>query len=478
MVLINSVSGIRGTIGARSGEGLTPVDTVKFTTAFARFILQNRRGDGKARVIIGRDARPSGVMVSNIVAATLTACGIDVVNVGLTTTPTLEIAVVDLQGEGGIAITASHNPKQWNALKLLNHRGEFLSAKEASVVHELSRLDDFEYASPSSLGRYHNDAAALERHLDKILALPLVNVEAIRAARFRVAVDGISSGGGMAVPALLRRLGVEDIECLYCEPTGEFPHNPEPLAENLGELSEMVIKSNAHVGFAVDPDVDRLAIVMEDGEMFGEEYTLVAVADYILQHKKGNTVSNLSSTMALRDITLKAGGEYFASAVGEPHVVKMMKARKAVIGGEGNGGVIYPDLHYGRDALAGIALFLSYLATSGKSCSVLRNAYPNYFISKNKLTLDPEMDVDDIMQKMRERYSKQPVDNTDGIRIEFNDEWVHLRKSNTEPVIRIFSESDSIVKAETLASKIINDIREIVKIKTNGFTEEDRKICR
>jgi phosphomannomutase len=478
MVLIKSISGIRGTIGARSGEGLTPVDIVKYSTAFARFITGTRTGKDRPKVIIGRDARPSGLMVSNIVAGTMTACGIDVVNIGLTTTPTLEMAVIESQADGGVVVTASHNPKQWNALKLLNRKGEFLSEKEAAEIFEFSGIEDFEYSSLHNLGRYLNDETFIARHIEKILSLPLVNIEAIKKAGLKVAVDGISSTGGLAVPALLEKLGVEHIELLYCEPTGEFPHNPEPLAENLGELSEFVIKSKAHVGFAVDPDVDRLAIVMEDGEMFGEEYTLVAVADYVLQHKKGNTVSNLSSTMALRDITLKAGGEYFASAVGEPHVVKMMKTKKAVIGGEGNGGIIYPDLHYGRDALVGIALFLSYLASSGKTCTALRNTYPNYYISKNKLTLAPEMDVDDILRKIREKYNKQPVNNADGVRIEFDSEWVHLRKSNTEPVIRIFSESDSIAKAETLATKIISDIKEIVKINTNGFAEEDRKISR
>jgi phosphomannomutase len=398
--------------------------------------------------------------------------------VGLTTTPSLELAVTDLEADGGIAVTASHNPNQWNALKLLNGNGEFVSGKEAAAIYSISDPEDFEYASYHSLGHYSTDEGSIERHIDKVLALPLVNTEAIRKAELKIAVDGINSTGGLAVPALLKRLGVTAIEMLYCEPTGEFTHNPEPLAENLGELSELVIKSNAHAGFAVDPDVDRLAIVMEDGEMFGEEYTLVAVADYVLQHKKGNTVSNLSSTMALRDITLRAGGEYFASAVGEPHVVKMMKAKKAVIGGEGNGGVIYPELHYGRDALLGIALFLSYLATSGKTCTALRNTLPNYYISKNKITLDPDMDVEDIILKIKEKYARQPLNNTDGVRIEFVSEWVHLRKSNTEPVIRIFSESDSIAKAETLATKIISDIKEIVKVKTNGFAEEDRKLSR
>ncbi|MCX6233265.1 MAG: phosphoglucosamine mutase [Bacteroidetes bacterium] len=473
MVLIRSISGIRGIIGARPGEGLTPVDIVKYTSAYACFLNRCKKGDENLKVIIGRDARHSGQMISAMVSSTFAACGIDVIDLGLTTTPTVEIAVTELKADGGIVITASHNPKQWNALKLLNRRGEFLSEKEADEVFSLAEGQDFIFVSSQNLGKYDQDDTFIRKHIEKISELPLVDVEAIRKAKFCVAVDCVNSSGGIAVPMLLEMLGVSRIETLFCEPNGEFPHNPEPLSENLTELSALVVKSKANVGFAVDPDVDRLAIVMEDGEMFGEEYTLVAVADYVLQHKTGPAVSNLSSTIALHDVTAKHGGNYFASAVGEVNVIKMMKAKKAVIGGEGNGGVIYPDLHYGRDALVAIALFLSYLARSGKRCSALRNLYPNYYISKNKITLAPEMDMEHVFQQIKEKYQKQPINTSDGIRIEFDKEWVHLRKSNTEPVIRVYSESDSIAKAETLAHKLIGDIKEIIKIKTNGFSEED-----
>ncbi len=462
MTLIKSISGIRGTIGGQPGEGLSPIDLVKFTSAFATFIKNSKEND-KITIVVGRDGRVSGEMVNNIVIGTLMGMGVDVIDGGLSTTPTIEMAVTKTAADGGIILTASHNPKQWNALKLLKSNGEFISAKEGEEVLTLAEKEDFTYANVDSLGKCRKDNSFIDYHISKILELPLVDTEAIKKSNFKVVIDCVNSTGGLALPQLLNALGVNKVEKLYCEPNGRFPHNPEPIPENLGEISEVVKKSKSDLGFVVDPDVDRLAIITENGDMFGEEYTLVAVADYILQNQKGNTVSNLSSSQALRDLTEKFGGKYFASAVGEVNVVEKMKEVKAVIGGEGNGGVILPELHYGRDALVGIALFLSYLAKSGKKCSGLRNSYPNYFISKNKIELNPEFVLDDILGEIQEKYKKNPINTEDGIRIEFDKEWVHLRKSNTEPIIRIYSESDSEGKAEHLAKKIIEDIREVLR---------------
>lgn len=461
MTLIKSISGIRGTIGGKPGEGLTPIDIVKFTSAYAQ-MLRSEFSE-KLKVVVGRDARVSGPIVNDLVCSTLICSGVDVVDVGLSTTPTVEMAVVDLNAQGGIILTASHNPWQWNALKLLDKNGEFIDDLSGKRLLEIAAEGNFTYAEIDHLGTLTKDDSQIRKHIEKILALPYVDSFAIRSAKLKVAVDAVNSTGGLAIPLLLRSLGVEQVEELYCEPTGHFPHNPEPLPENLGEISKHVVKTKAHVGFVVDPDVDRLAIVCEDGEMFGEEYTLVAVADYILSIKPGNTVSNMSSTRALRDVTEKAGQQYSASAVGEVNVVKKMKEVNAVIGGEGNGGVILPELHYGRDALAGIALFLTQLAKSGKRCSSLRATYPDYFISKNKIQLMPDMDVDEILESIAEKYKRQPVSKVDGVKIEFDNEWVHLRKSNTEPIIRIYSESDSENKAESIARKIIDDIREVIR---------------
>ncbi|MBD3748550.1 MAG: phosphoglucosamine mutase [Sphingobacteriales bacterium] len=461
MTLIKSISGIRGTIGGTAGDALTPTDIVKFTTAFGTWVVAQT---GKRKIVVGRDARISGEMVRNLVVGTLQGIGIDVVDLGLSTTPTVEIAVPDEDAGGGIIITASHNPKQWNALKLLNHKGEFINDAEGKRVLEIAEESNTSFAQVDHLGKVRMDDSYLQKHIDKILALSLVDVEAIKKAKFKIAVDGVNSTGGIFVPALLKALGVETIYELFCQPDGYFPHNPEPLPENLVALSQEVKLKHADLGIAVDPDVDRLCFVCEDGNVFGEEYTLVAVADYILKNKKGNTVSNLSSTRALRDVTEKAGGVYHASAVGEVNVVNMMKETQAVIGGEGNGGVIYPELHYGRDALVGIALFLTHLAKFGKSISQLRASYPNYFISKNKITLTPEMDIDQLLLKVEEKYKKQPCLTIDGLKIEFDQQWVHLRKSNTEPIIRIYSEGSSETVADNLANKIISDIKEILSI--------------
>lgn len=461
MTLIKSISGIRGTIGGIQGNGLTPPDVVKFTAGYG-FFIQKRNPGRKVRVVVGRDARISGFMVNQLVTATLTGMGIDVTDLGLSTTPTVEIAVTGLEAQGGIIITASHNPGHWNALKLLNENGEFLDAAEGTEVLKIAEEGGFNFSEVTAIGSYSTDNTYIQKHIEKVLALPLVDKEAITKAAMTIAIDCVNSTGGIAIPQLLKALGVKTVHELYCLPDGIFPHNPEPLPEHLTDLSEMVVKKKAHAGFSVDPDVDRLAIVCENGEMFGEEYTLVAVADYVLGNTPGNTVSNLSSTRALRDVTEKHGGVYTASAVGEVNVVSKMKETNAVIGGEGNGGVIYPELHYGRDALAGIALFLTHLAKSGKKCSELRDTYPSYFISKNKITLEDGMDVDEIIRQVEKRYSKQPVITIDGLKIEFGKEWVHLRKSNTEPVIRIYSESDSMAKAETLARKIMNDIGDII----------------
>jgi phosphomannomutase len=429
MALIKSISGIRGTIGGKAGDALTPYDIVKFTAAYGTWIKQ--RSGKKATIVIGRDARISGEMVRSLVCGTLMGLGIDVIDLGLSTTPTVEVAVPVEKANGGIIITASHNPKQWNALKLLNEKGEFISDTDGKEVLALAEGEDIVFAEVGHIGTYTQNNDYLQKHIDMILALELVDVEAIKKAEFTVAVDAVNSTGGIFVPALLKALGVKKVIELYCDPTGDFPHNPEPLPENLLDIAKEVKKSKAHLGIVVDPDVDRLAIVCEDGEMFGEEYTLVAVADYILKNKKGNTVSNMSSTRALRDITLKHGGTYQASAVGEVNVVELMKKNEAVIGGEGNGGIIYPELHYGRDALVGIALFLTHLAKSGKSCSKMRYEYPNYFISKNKIELTPEVNVDEVLERIKDKYKKYPINTVDGVKIEFDTEWVHLRRSNT-----------------------------------------------
>ncbi|MBL7896366.1 MAG: phosphoglucosamine mutase [Bacteroidia bacterium] len=463
MTLIKSISGIRGTIGGKPDDGLTPLDIVKFTSAYASLILKNHSGTTPS-VVVGRDARLSGPMVSSIVCGTLTGMGINVYDLGLSTTPTVEMAVTELKAQGGIILTASHNPKQWNALKLLNEKGEFISEEEGKMILSLAQNDNYTYADVNVLGKITHPADMLKMHIEKILKLPYVDTKAIAAANFTVSVDAVNSSGGFAVPALLEALGVKNIHKLYCEPDGHFAHNPEPLPEHLADLSALVVKTKSHFGISVDPDVDRLALVCEDGEMFGEEYTLVAVADCVLSHHKGgNTVSNLSSTRALRDVTEKMGGKYSASAVGEVNVVKMMKETKAIIGGEGNGGVILPELHYGRDALVGIAIFLSHLAKFGKPVSMLRKSYPNYFISKNKIELTPEINVDKVLESVKTKYQKQPINTVDGVKIEFDKEWVHLRKSNTEPIIRIYSESESLATADTLAKKIISDIKEIIK---------------
>jgi phosphomannomutase len=461
LTLIKSISGIRGTIGGAAGDGLTPLDIVKFTSAYGSWAVKQT---GLKKIVVGRDARISGAMVNNLVVGTLQGLGIDVVDIGLSTTPTVEIAVPLEQAAGGIILTASHNPKQWNALKLLNSDGEFISDADGKQVLEIAEASDFTYADVDHLGKVKLDDTYLQKHIDQVLALPLVDVDAIAKADFKVVIDCVNSTGGIFVPALLKALGVKTVHELYCEPDGKFPHNPEPLPENLIALSQEVLKKKADLGIAVDPDVDRLCFVNEDGGMFGEEYTLVAVADYVLKHTKGNTVSNLSSTRALRDVTEKAGGEYNAAAVGEVNVVNKMKETNAVIGGEGNGGVIYPAIHYGRDALAGIALFLTHLAKWGKSISSLRSSYPGYFISKNKITLTPEMDIDALLLKVEEKYQKQPHSTIDGLKIEFDKEWVHLRRSNTEPIIRIYSEAESETIANNLANKIIKDIKEILNL--------------
>jgi len=463
MTLIKSISGIRGTIGGKPDEGLTPIDIVKFVSAYGTWLKSQNNNKSKLKVVIGRDARISGEMVSGIVVGTLQGLGIDVVDLEFSTTPTVEIAVPMENADGGIILTASHNPKQWNALKLLNNKGEFISAEDGAVLLQIAEDNAFDYADVDDIGAYTKDDSYLQKHIDAVLDLELVDVEAIRSKKFKVAVDCVNSTGGIFLPALLKQLGVDNVIELYCEPNGEFPHNPEPLPENLTEIAKQIKEQGADVGFVVDPDVDRLAMVCENGEMFGEEYTLVAVADYILKYTKGNTVSNLSSTRALRDVTEQNGGKYFASAVGEVNVVTMMKAENAVIGGEGNGGIIYPASHYGRDALVGIALFLSHLAKSeAKTCSELRASYPSYFISKNKIELTPEIDVDDILIKMKDKYSNEDVNDIDGVKINFESEWVHLRKSNTEPIIRIYSESKTMESADALAQRIIKEIKELI----------------
>jgi phosphomannomutase len=461
LTLIKSISGIRGTIGGIAGNGLTPIDVVKFTAAYGSWVINTTQ---IKKIVLGRDARISGEMVNNLVIGTLQGLGIEVIDLGLSTTPTVEIAVPMEQAGGGIILTASHNPKQWNALKLLNHLGEFISDADGKQVLELAESASFEFATVNNLGKVIQDGSYLQKHIDMILALPLVDVAAIKAAGFKIAIDCVNSTGGIFVPALLKALGVKTVYQLFCTPDGEFPHNPEPLPENLQQIAKEVQDKQADLGIVVDPDVDRLCFVCEDGSMFGEEYTLVAVADYVLKHTPGNTVSNLSSTRALRDVTEKAGGNYNAGAVGEVNVVNKMKETNAIIGGEGNGGVIYPEAHYGRDALVGIALFLTHLAKYGKSISLLRSSYPNYHISKNKITLTEEMDIDGLLLQVQEKYKAQPHSTIDGLKIEFDNEWVHLRRSNTEPIIRIYSEAQNETIAENLASKIIADIKEILKL--------------
>jgi len=457
MTLIKSISGIRGTIGGSEDQGLTPLDIVKYTTAFADAVVNN---DNK-KIVVGRDARISGFMVNQLVCGTLISKGIDVVDLELSTTPTVEMAVVNENAAGGIILTASHNPKQWNALKLLNSQGEFISEEIGNQIIEKVRNADFEYNEIDSLGSYQLESGYIDWHIEEILKLPLVDIAAIRKKNFTVVVDAVNSSGGIAVPQLLKKLGVSNVIEIYCDPTGKFPHNPEPLPEHLTDLSAEVIRSNADLGIIVDPDVDRLAFVNENGDVFGEEYTLVAVADYVLSQTKGNTVSNLSSTRALRDVTEKHGGSYQASAVGEVNVVKMMKQTNAVIGGEGNGGIILPELHYGRDALVGIALFLTHLAKENRPMSHLKASYPNYIISKNKIQLTPEIDVDLILDRLKEKYKNQPINTVDGVKIEFDMEWVHLRKSNTEPIIRIYAEGNTQRVADSLVNKIKSDIKEL-----------------
>lgn len=460
VTLIKSISGIRGTIGGTADDALTPGNIVKFTAAFGTWVLKTT---GNAKMVVGRDARLSGEMVNQLVTGTLIGLGIDVVDLGLSTTPTVEIAVAEEQAGGGIIITASHNPKQWNALKLLNHKGEFISGADGEEVLAIAEQDNISYAPVDKLGKITRDDSYLQKHIDKILAIDLVDVKAIKARKFKVLVDAVNSTGGIFVPQLLRALGVAEVIELNCTPDGKFPHNPEPLPEHLTSAAQEVKHSKADLAVVVDPDVDRLCFISEDGSFFGEEYTLVAIADYVLKHRKGNTVSNLSSTRALRDVTEKAGGEYFASAVGEVNVVEKMKEVNAVIGGEGNGGVIFPELHYGRDALVGIALFLTHLAREKKICSMLREQYPDYFIAKKKIELTPEVNIDSLMTKMKEKYKKQPINTVDGVKIEFDKEWVHLRRSNTEPIIRIYSESQSEATANHLAEKIITDMKAIIK---------------
>ncbi len=459
MTLIKSISGIRGTIGNKVGENLTPLDAVKFTAAFG-FWLKKRHNHQRIKLVIGRDARISGKMISGLVSETLIGLGIDVVDLGLSTTPTVEVAVALEQAQGGIIITASHNPKQWNALKLLNEKGEFINGKDGEEVLKIAEDESFEFAEVDELGKFSKITDYIDKHVNEVLNLKLVDVDAIKNAKFKVVIDAVNSTGGIAIPALLDKLGVEYIK-LYCEPNGKFPHNPEPLPEHLTEIAAMVVNEKAHLGIVVDPDVDRLALVCEDGSMFGEEYTLVACADYVLKHTKGNTVSNLSSSRALKDITEKHSGQYNASAVGEVNVVEMMKATNAVIGGEGNGGIIYPDAHYGRDSLVGIALFLSHLAHKNISCRKLRERYPAYFMSKNKIELTPMVNVDKILNEVINMYQNEQINTIDGVKIDFEKEWIHLRKSNTEPIIRIYTESTTQENADALANKIMYEIQEL-----------------
>lgn len=462
MTLIKSISGIRGTIGGKAGEGLNPLDIVKFTSAYATLIRRTSTVKNN-KIVVGRDARISGEMVKNVVCGTLMGMGFDVVNIGLASTPTTELAVTMAGACGGIILTASHNPKQWNALKLLNEHGEFLNAAEGEELLRIAEAEAFEYADIDHIGSYIEDNTYNEKHIESVLALKLVDVEAIRRANFRVAIDCVNSVGGIILPELLHRLGVQHVEKLYCEPTGNFQHNPEPLEKNLGDIMNLMKGGKADVAFVVDPDVDRLAMICEDGTMYGEEYTLVTVADYVLKHTPGNTVSNLSSTRALRDVTRKYGMQYNAAAVGEVNVVTKMKETNAVIGGEGNGGVIYPESHYGRDALVGIALFLSHLAHEGKKVSELRASYPNYYIAKNRIDLTPQTDVDAILAKVKDLYKAEEINDIDGVKIDFPDKWVHLRKSNTEPIIRVYSEAATMEAADELGKQIMDIVYSLAK---------------
>lgn len=465
MALIKSISGIRGTIGGSTGQNLTPLDIVKFTAAYGTWLQQNddkKAAKAARKVVVGRDGRMSGLMVKNIVNATLSALGIEVIDLDYSTTPTVEMAVTFLKADGGIILTASHNPKEWNALKLLNNKGEFISGEEGKFILELAEKEAFRFCDVDKLGKISTNDHMLDDHIAAILKNKLVDKKAIASAGFKVVLDAVNSTGAIAVPALLKALGVEDIVVINGEVTGQFAHNPEPLPEHLTALSREVVAQKASLGIAVDPDVDRLCFVCEDGSMFGEEYTLVAVADYVLSKQPGNTVSNMSSTRALKDITVKHGGEYFASAVGEVNVVNKMKEKEAVIGGEGNGGIIVPELHYGRDALIGIALFLSHLAKSKKSSKQLRNTYPDYFISKNKITLEKDIDVKSVFDKIKKKYKSHPVNTEDGLKIEFDNDWVHLRTSNTEPIIRIYAESNFETTADNIAMRLIKDIQEAI----------------
>ena len=461
MTLIKSISGIRGTIGGATSKGLTPLDIVKFTSAYATLIRRTCTIKNN-KIVVGRDARLSGPMVRNVVVGTLMGMGWDVIDIDLATTPTTELAVTMEGASGGIILTASHNPKQWNALKLLNEKGEFLNKEEGNEVLRIAEAEDFDYAEVDKLGTCKIDLSYNQKHIDAVLALPLVDVEAIRKAHFRVAIDTVNSVGGIILPELLKQLGVETITGLYTEPTGDFQHNPEPLERNLGDIMELMKKGQHDVAFVVDPDVDRLAMICEDGKMYGEEYTLVTVADYILKHTPGNTVSNLSSTRALRDVTRKYGMQYYASAVGEVNVTTRMKEVGAVIGGEGNGGVIYPAIHYGRDALVGIALLLSHIAHEGKKLTELRATYPSYFMAKNRIDLKPDTDVPSILAKVKDIFKKEEINDIDGVKIDFADSWVHLRSSNTEPIIRVYSEASSPEKAEAIGQKVMTIVMELI----------------
>lgn len=462
MTLIKSISGIRGTIGGKVGDNLTPVDAVKFASAYGTFLKNNINKD-KLKVVIGRDARISGPMIHNLVVNTLIGLGIDVIDLGLSTTPTVEVAVPMEQADGGIILTASHNPKQWNALKLLNAKGEFLSGAEGAKILEIAEAEAFDFSDVDSLGEITANDAYMDIHIDEVLELPLVDAEAVAKRKFKVVVDGVNSSGGIIIPKLLEQMGVECVK-LYCEPNGHFPHNPEPLKEHLGDICKLVIEEKADFGIVVDPDVDRLAFISNDGEMFGEEYTLVAVADYVLSKTPGNTVSNMSSSRALRDITEKHNGSYQASAVGEVNVVELMKATNAIIGGEGNGGIIYPELHYGRDSLVGVALFLTHLANLDVTVAELRASYPQYYMSKNKIELTPQIDVDGILATLTETYKSENIFTIDGVKIDFPTEWVHLRKSNTEPIIRIYTEAPTQVEADALAVRFVNELKAIAGI--------------
>ena len=462
MTLIKSISGIRGTIGGNVGDNLTPVDAVKFASAYGTF-LKNANPNKRLKVCIGRDARISGPMIHNLVVNTLVGLGIDIIDLGLSTTPTVEVAVPLEQADGGIILTASHNPKQWNALKLLNAKGEFLSGADGAQILEIAESEAFDFVDVDSLGEITENDAYMDIHIDEVLNLPLVDVEAVAQKKFKVVVDGVNSSGGIIIPKVLEQMGVEVVK-LYCEPNGHFPHNPEPLKEHLGDICKLVVDEKADFGIVVDPDVDRLAFISNDGEMFGEEYTLVAIADYVLSKIPGNTVSNMSSSRALRDITEKHNGSYQASAVGEVNVVELMKKTNAIIGGEGNGGIIYPEIHYGRDAVVGVALFLTYLANQDKTVAELRASYPQYYMSKNKIELTPQIDVDNVLKTMTEKYANENISTIDGVKIDFASEWVHLRKSNTEPIIRIYTEAPTQAEADTLAERFVNELKVIAGI--------------